>query len=342
MDIVIKSEDDAWAWLKKALENQLPEDEPVKLRFDGWPSLDLKFKGQDFNQSVPTRIMPSLMEAQKEIHRVFVTLRYGENNLRRLRFDDREALELNVKVEKGSSEYITNLSEILNKIFESAVSKMSSRDILIALLSVATMWGSNAAWKNWLAHKESVAEIESRVQMSQLEKEKIALLVRSQEEVPETKAFAEGVDEFRNDSLHAMKPADVFELPNTDFTVDGHTAREITTPPREQAVEDRIDDSFVIQSVSSGEASGFRVRVKRVSDGQIINVTIADEALDAEQRQILQHGEWAKLPIKMELNVRRLRGEITAARLVKASKIERQDDARQAVAHQDNPNQSAE
>src|SRR6185312_2546185 len=103
LNIVVRSEGDAWKWLKRALANSIPTDSPVNLRFDGWPSLDLRFKGHDFDSSIPTRIMPPLLEAQKEIHRLYSQLRYGEQNLRRLTSEERERLELVVKVEKGSS-----------------------------------------------------------------------------------------------------------------------------------------------------------------------------------------------------------------------------------------------
>src|SRR5690606_32856988 len=102
------------------------------------------------------------------------------------------------------------------------------------------------------------------------------------------------------------------------------TASSLTVKPREQSVEDRIDDDFIIQSVTSGETEGYRLKVKCVSDGTIISVAIPDGTLSSDEREILKQNEWAKLPVRMELNVRILRGEITAARLVKASKIERE------------------
>lgn len=53
---------------------------------------------------------------------------------------------------------------------------MESKHIMISVISAALFWGSTVAWKEWLTSQEKKAEIQSRVQMSRLEKEKLAIL----------------------------------------------------------------------------------------------------------------------------------------------------------------------
>lgn len=321
MDITIKSEEDAWKWLRKALDNDPELDQPLNIKFDGWPRLDLHYIGHDFDQSVPTRIMPSLLDAQKEIHRLYCQLRYGEQNLRKLKFDDRQKLELNVKVDKGSSKYDTNLSEVLTEAAKAAISNMESVHILYSVLGVALTWGSTIAWKSWLAHQERKAEIKSRVQMSELEKDKLEIMAKTQERAPEVKELSAGIDKFRNNSLHQLKPSDVFNIPDSDISVDGNYAAEITTKPKEQSTEMRIDGEFVIQHVSSGETKGFKVKVKRVVDGKMVNITIPEALITPDLKTVLKNNEWDKRPLIMEINAKVLRGEITAATLVSAANI---------------------
>lgn len=329
LEVIIRNEQDAWNWLRKALDNSPDLDQPVDLKFDGWPILNLHFSGHDFDASVPTRIMPPLLDAQKEIHRLFCLLRYGEQNLRKLTNDDRERLELVVKVEKGSSEFLTNLAEKLEEIGKSAVSRMESKHILIAVLGGALMWTSEVAWKAWLDQQAKVKEVETRVQMSQLEKEKLALFQRAVKADPALKDVSNGIDDFRNDALHKMKPADSFAVPNTNIEVDGRYAADITHKPKEQSHETRIDGEFVIQSVASGETSGFKLKVKRVLDGKLIAISIPADALNNEQIEILKNNEWAKKPVILEINAKILRGEITAATLVSAKNIQQLADKSQ-------------
>jgi len=325
VDIIIRNEADAWNWLKRALNDDPFLDEPFNLKFDGWPTLDLRFTGQDFNCSVPTRIMPPLLEAQKEIYRLYTDLRYGVGSLRKLKFDDRSLLELNVKVNKGSSEYNTNLDKTLTEIFRAAISNMESKHILIAVLSAAVCWGSTVAWKDWLETQAKNKDLETRVQMSQLEKEKLEVISRAKTEVPYVKDISGGINEFRNNSLHKLKPSDSFTVPDSDVAIDGNYASEITHTPREQSTETRIDGEFIIQSVASGETSGFKIKVKRVLDSKIINVTIPDGALSPDVIGVLKNNEWAKKPVVMEINAKMLRGEYTTATLVSAKDIKKKE-----------------
>lgn len=102
VDIVIKTERDAWDWLETISAEDFAFEEPVDISFDGWPVIDLHYKGSDFNSSIPTRVMPPLLGAQKEIYRLYCQLTYGEDNLRKLSPADRERLELvfNVAVKR--------------------------------------------------------------------------------------------------------------------------------------------------------------------------------------------------------------------------------------------------
>lgn len=321
LDIIIKNEDDAWEWLKRALNNDPVLDEPVNLKFDGWPTLDLHFSGHDFDSSVPTRIMPPLLDAQKEIHRLFCQLRFGESNLRKLSSDDRERLELVVKVDKGSSDFKTKLDEKLNEIIQATIQRMDSKHIMITLITCALIWGSNVAWKNWLDEQAKASDVESRVQMSTLEKDKLKIMSMAYKREPMVKDISNGVNEFRNHSLHKLKPADSFTIPNTSIEVDGGHAADITHKPREQSVEMRIDGEFIIQSVTSGDTHGFRIKAKRVLDGKVVNISIPDGALNQEQKEVLKNNEWAKRPVLMEINAKVLRGQITSATLVSAKDI---------------------
>lgn len=323
VEYVIKNEQEAWDLLFQLEKGDVDGDEPFKLKFNGWPSLDLHYQGVDFDQSVPTRVMPVLLDAQKEIHRLYCQLRYGEQNLRKLTRDDRVRLELVVKVEKGSSNLVTNLQDALNEVVKNSLANMESKHILYAILGVALMWTSGAAWKAYVDSKAKEKEIESRVEMSRLEKEKIKLLTDIKSSYPSVEQMSGGIDSFRNHSLNTLKNSDKLELPNTTLNIDGNYASEITYTPRAESVEIRIDGDFIIQSVDSGSTKGFRLKVQRVTDNSVMTVNIPDGTLSAEQKEVLQKNEWAKKAVRLEINAKELRGQITSATLVKASPIEK-------------------
>jgi len=321
IDIVIKTERDAWDWLETVSEKDFEFKEPVDISFDGWPVIDLHYKGIDFDSSIPTRVMPPLLGAQKEIYRLYCQLAYGEDNLRKLTPADRERLELVFNVAPGSSNFLTNLDSKLTEVANSAVSKMESKHILYAVLVIALSWGSTSAWKSWLDNKSKQADIESKVTLTELDVKRLAIFADALKDKPDLKKMVDGVDEFRNNSLNKLKPADTFTLPGSDTDIDGGYASEVTHKPRVEAIEIRIDGEFIIQSVFSGGVDGFKVKVKRLSDGKVINVHIPEGTLQIGQKDVLKNNEWAKLPTVMQINARELRGQITSATLVEVSDI---------------------
>lgn len=322
LDVVIQNEEQAWKWLKLALEDNLPaSDGPYILKFEGWPTLDLKFNGKDFDQSVPTRLMPALLDAQKEIHRVYAMTRYGDENLRRLTAEDREKLELVVRVEDGSSEFETNLEHVLTEAFMRGVERMDSIHLLILFLGLAVTWGSVVAWKAWLRSQEARKETESRVDISKLEAEKLHVLADAMNRSSELRELSAGVDAFRNTSLHKLKPADTFSIPKTDLVVGGEHAATVTTAPRSQSVDDRLKGTFAIQGVDVSAAQGYRVKVRAIADGTVFTVSIPDDVFTRDQLDIIKEAEWEKRLVYMEIQVKLLRGQISAASLDSVERI---------------------
>lgn len=91
--VVIRSEEDALAHLRKILDHNDQQDEAL-LKLEGWPVVSIKIQGEDFYGTVPTRIMPPLLELQNEVNRLFCVIKYGEDNLRKLTQADKKKTEL--------------------------------------------------------------------------------------------------------------------------------------------------------------------------------------------------------------------------------------------------------
>lgn len=324
VEYVISSEQDAWDLLEKFDQGEgNASDEAYKISFKGWPNLDLRFVGNDFHQSVPTRVMPPLLDAQREIHKLFCEMVYGTSDTRRMTYSDRSRLELVVKVDKGSSKLNASLADQLTDIAREAITKMDGQQAVITILGSALLLTSVVSWKAWLAKKSKDKEIESRIELSKIEAERQQSLTDVIKNQPILKNVSNGFDDFRNHSLSKLEQADKFELPGSSELISGEEAHEITTAKREQSIEVRLDGEFVILSVDSGGTKGFRLKVQHVVDKQVMTVSIPDGTLSKDEKEVLQKNEWAKLPIHLEINAKELRGEITTATLVKASKIKK-------------------
>lgn len=202
-EIKISSEDEALALLKQLVEGvTLPES--GKVTFESWPKFVIRIEGADFDNTIPTRIMPTLLELQKEINRIYCLTVYGEDNTRKLTKKDREQLELVVRVDKGSSFYETLLDTSITKALQDAVSKMSPEQLTAVLIVAGLSTTSLFAWKHWLNYKIKAKELDHKeneldhsIQLSELEKDKMEIVRKAAEKFPMTQTAASGMDHVR-------------------------------------------------------------------------------------------------------------------------------------------------
>lgn len=179
--IEIKSEEDAWRSLQMALANEIGEFDLIE--FSGWPVFKLTIEGKDFNGTIPTRIMPPILELQREIHRIYCKAKYNTENTKLLKPDERDFLELIVQIKPGSTKFVTELFKALNEIIKN--SHMTGAQATILLVSIAAMLTASIGWKDWLANRERAHGQEVTVQMSKQETERLKLVTEALSRIPE-------------------------------------------------------------------------------------------------------------------------------------------------------------
>ena len=149
--ITIASEEQAWELFRKAVDNDLGDlGEFLDLKLDAWPTLTMHISGKDFHGTVPTRLMPPILDLQKNVHRMYCLLRYGSENLRKLTQDERERLELLVKVgdkiklndpiitiesDKSSLEIPSTVEGTIESISVAVGDKVSKGDLILDIFT---------------------------------------------------------------------------------------------------------------------------------------------------------------------------------------------------------------
>lgn len=80
-NLVIENEDQAWQIFEGVLQHEIVVDEETALTFKGWPVIEFAVKGRRWQSSVPTRVMPPILDIQKNLHRAYCRVHYGETDL---------------------------------------------------------------------------------------------------------------------------------------------------------------------------------------------------------------------------------------------------------------------
>jgi len=181
--IVIRSADDAWRLLEE-IEAGREFSPGLELRFDGWPVFEMRVQGKDWDSTVPTRVMTPLLEIQKDLYRTLMQIRHGHASLRRLTDEDRELLELVVRVGKGSSDYKAPLYDSLTELAKQAINKMESKDLARTLMCVALVYGAVEINKDWVGARQKAVQGDQHVALQ------VAL---SEQETTRMKVFAAAV-----------------------------------------------------------------------------------------------------------------------------------------------------
>lgn len=268
--------------------------------------------------------MPTLLELQKEIHRIYCLTVYGENNTRKLTKKDREKLELIVAVDEGSSFYDTLLDGVILQTFQDAVNSMRPEQITAVLLVTGLSVTSVFAWKYWLNFRAKEKELEHTVELSRLEKEKMEVVQKAAQQFPIVQEATSGIDNVRTDLLTRLKPEDRLEVnvweekePGpSPMTVDGHMATQVTKKERQTATETIMEDEFLMESAVFSHADEFRVTLQRASDGYVFHADIPHGVLDQQQIEALKNKSWDRKSFSMRILARELRGRLTSAKVV--------------------------
>lgn len=310
--IIISNEDEAFLLLQLALENQISE--TTQITFKGWPVFNLTIEGKDFNGSIPTRIMPPILDLQKEIYRVYCRARYNSEDTKKLTNEERKSLELVVTIRQGSTKFITDLFNALNEVIKN--SNMDSNQVLILLIAISALITANFMWKDWLRTKEREHGQDVTVELSKQETERHKLVVEALTRQSELKHSQQAISDFQSSLSKKLSPADQLKV-NDEPIINGERAIEIVPPPKQTPKEIRLDGNYSINvikfPINYGEP--YRFSVTSSQDNKSFMVDVAPDLLTQDQIEILKEGSFRIKHIRMHINAREHRGQITDARV---------------------------
>lgn len=309
--IIIRSADDAWQLLQHALSGgQLPEN--LNLVFDGWPQFEMKVNGRDWYGTVPTRVMAPLLDVQRDLHRVYATVCYGAPNLRKLRDEDRDLLEIVVKIKEGSSDYKAPLWEQLTELGKKAIEKMDSRDVVIAVVGIAVVVGAVEINKAWVAERQEATHADKTVQLSKEETERLKVFASAVKQQPILAEAQADYEATQNRLLKAIKPGDKINAKGVELRSD--QAMQLTQEERARSEDVRLTGAFRVLANDASKGAGFRIKVARLSDGLTFTAEVPLE-LDSNQKRLIQKAEWSKgaTLVNLDITASMLRGGISNA-----------------------------
>jgi hypothetical protein len=326
---IIKSEADAYELLKLKADGVLDLSH-AHIKFEGWPKLQIHLVGDKYHQTITPTLMKTFLDIQTAIYRSYSLATYNSPNIRLLKKEERDELEIEVKVSDGSSEYEIDLQEIFLKIIEKVGDKMEPDHIVIMVVSIAVLFFGKSAINSYLENRKEIKgqELKSEEQLAQIE----ALRFASQQETERAKIMAgiikqepriENIEKTAYDMqtsiIKALSSADQAELQG--LSIDPEIARMLTANARRKSEEVRLDGRFKILRVDSSDPTEFKVRIFNVASAELLDAVVQDSTLNQRNKPILQEAEWSRKPVDLTINAKDLRGQIHNAVIIDVKKI---------------------
>jgi hypothetical protein len=106
--ISIRSEQDAYNLLQQILNESISL-EGSELRLEGWPKLHIYLTGEKFHQTLTPSVMKGFIDLQHGIYKSYALAVHHTADTRILTKEESDDLEIEVKVEEGSSDVEVDL-----------------------------------------------------------------------------------------------------------------------------------------------------------------------------------------------------------------------------------------
>ncbi|MCK4620678.1 MAG: hypothetical protein KAT62_00545 [Desulfuromonadales bacterium] len=320
MELTIGSEDDAWKIIKDTMAGTIELDH-FDFTFDNWPVLEIKLKGEQFQSSMTTKVMESFIELQRDIYRAYAKLRYNIPNANLLSAEERQSLEIIVKVSEGSSELEVSLTKAIVTFAKEAANKMESKHIVAVVLGAGLLWTGNAAWNNYLDTQVEIKQLEIQAFSDEEETKRMKVLKEIIAERPVLQTIQEDSKVTYNKFFKNTARAESILIAGKE--IPQKTVKEIAKTVREIPKEIRLDGACKIRKVDSSKLGVFVVHVEYLPDGRTFAAEINEDFLATRDKfkRLIREAEWDKKPVQLTMNCREKRGEVTQATILGVEKI---------------------
>ncbi|EOC0092130.1 hypothetical protein ACI0YT_000040 [Cronobacter dublinensis] len=328
-EVAIASEDEALEFLDRHFKGQkLPEN----VSFEGWPNLTFKLTGKKFNKSLTPSVMKGFVEMQQQINRSYAMMKYGVPDPRKLSAEEKDALEMEITVEKGSSLIEVNIDGFLTKLTHELVGKMDAQTIVVTVLGAALIWGGVSLFKLFLNNRKEVrmAEIKSESDREHLDTmkfmsgqetkrlETVGKLLNERSDLDNMERMAYDA---KTEIVKSFTKASKVEVGGLEL--DPEITKQLVANARRRSEEMRIDGVYRIEEVNNTDPEAFKVKVRNINTQQRLSCVVQDIFLDESgNKDALQRAEWERKPVHLSINAKHVDGEIKSAVILYVRDIE--------------------
>jgi hypothetical protein len=240
---------------------------------------------------------------------------------------EKRLFEFDVVVSDGSSIYDVDLTEIITRLGGEIVAKMSPELIALGVVGIALILAARSVWcahiqarverrREEIALEEKKAFLATQRFMSEEETRRLELLSRAKQAMPVLSDIDELAVDGRQALLKGLSVNGGGEV--QDIPLSSELTTELTRSARQASREEAIHGVYDVLLVDTRFSEGFRVRLQDIGTGEEFFATLQDRLVSEEHYRAVQSAEWNKVPVRLTMRARRLRGKIVEAVILDA------------------------
>lgn len=323
-DILIRNDEDLYSLLERILEGESVDADMI--RFEKYPKYEITLRGEDFDGGIPARMMPALTKLQNSIRHIYKELKY--DGKKALTKEDKKTTEIIFYADNCKSSYFRaeQFDKILNQLLSLSIQKMTGKQLVITILSLALLYRGPETLKIYLDYKLDRQELFTQITLSEEETKRQKILITAMNQCHESVIKHFNTQETNTAIAKNLENHDKIVLDNNEF-MDSialtDAIKEIAKKQEreEKKVEKRIEGNFRILSVDSGNISnGFKIKVEEIFENRkTFTVTVREGDSLKKQIEILKESEWRKEPLYLHILVVESNKKIHEAYLIEAS-----------------------
>lgn len=312
----IGSEEDAWKVLADLINNKIDYDD-VNLAassFD-WAAINVRASGPKYHSSVPASFMRGLVEFQDSFLRSSALILRDSSHITKLSGDTRSDLDLVYQVSEGSTGIDAYFNEQLREIISKVSDKLTGKQLVVLILSLALIYGGYSAYSLHLQHSLEIETLKQNGAQDQKYLDIINQLIEKdapdQERADVLKKAAKADKKVAELQKHSVEAKDALFRHATDvedFSIQGiivdHTAiADMNRRSRRKAEDVKLTETVRVEAIDAAEAHHFKVKLKR-SGGGTLSGLIRDVEPNKRAIDALFRAESSRNQVSVEFTAR--------------------------------------
>lgn len=256
----ITNDEDALKLLEKALYRNIDN---ISIEATDWPKLSIKYHGGDFDGTVTAAVARTIIELQNTVNSIYCLCVYGDTSTRKLKNEEREALQIRVQVKEGCTEL--DLVEI-SKLLLEQIGKMSDPYQASVYIFFILACFCAVGFVYWLQKKDKENERGHQLEMKKETTEQLKVFSDFASKFPQCKTALSMSDQLNDNIIRTAGEASSVEA--NGIVIGKDQIKSLQQKKRNTSRTARLEGDFKVNMADFENKKYKEFRLKR-ADGKL-------------------------------------------------------------------------